>query len=191
VKTEAATRFDKLISTVVITLMCLALALTACANSGGEDIEWNLMLVGDEEIVLSYDEIKAMPSYEGYGGFFTTVGVVNGPFEAKGVPLEDICGLVGGITSSDVVRVSAPDGYSMVLSYEQIQGDFVTYDPETMKEVPHGELKVILMYEQDGKPLPETDGRPLRVAIVGADELLTEGLYWVKWVDKIETLSFE
>ena len=185
------TRLGRLISTLIIASICVVLALTACAQSGSESIEWNLTLVGDEEIVLSYDEIKAMPSYEGYGGFFTTVGVVSGPFEARGIPLEDLCELVGGITPSDVVRVSAPDGYSMVLSYEQVQGDFVTYDPETMKEVPHGELKVILMYERDGKPLPEADGRPLRVAIVGADGLLTEGFYWVKWVDKIETLSFE
>jgi DMSO/TMAO reductase YedYZ molybdopterin-dependent catalytic subunit len=171
--------------------MYIALTLTACAHSEGEYIEWNLTLVGEEELVLSYDEIKALPFHEGLGGFFTTVGIVNGPYEAKGVLLEDLCDLVGGITSSDAVRVSAADGYSMVFSYHQIRGNFITYDLKTMKEVPHGELKVILMYERDGSSLSQEDGRPLRIAIVSSDELLTEGHYWVKWVDKIEILNFE
>jgi len=41
------------------------------------------------------------------------------------------------------------------------------------------------MYEQDGAPLSEDDGRPLRLAIVSEDKLLTEGHYRIKWVDKI------
>jgi DMSO/TMAO reductase YedYZ molybdopterin-dependent catalytic subunit len=171
--------------------VCLILALTACSPSNGESIEWNITLVGQEELVLSYDDVTAMPIHEGWGGFFTTVGVVNGPLEVKGVLLEDLCDLVGGLNSSDVVRVSAPDGYSMVLSYEQVHGDFVTYDPETMREVPNSELEVLVIYEQDGMPLSEEYGRALRIAIVGPNELLTEGHYWVKWVDKIEILNLE
>ena len=52
--------------------------------------------------------------------------------------------------------------------------------------MPHGELKLILMYEQDGKPISDSDGKPFRLAVVGDDNLLTEGHYWVKWVDRIE-----
>jgi len=55
--------------------------------------------------------------------------------------------------------------------------------------VPHEDLTLILMYEQDGAPLSDYDGRPLRLAIVSSsssDEFLTEGHSWVKWVNKIE-----
>ena len=126
-----------------------------------------------------------MPSYEGYGGFFSTVGMINGPFKCKGVPVEDLCALVGGINGSDTLWVSAQDGYMMVFTYDQVKGDFVTYEPATLKEAPHSPLKVILAYEQDGALLSEDDGRPLRLAIVSEDKLLTEGHYWIKWVDKI------
>lgn len=150
-----------------------------------EKINWNLTLIGTAEKVVTFDELKAMPSYEGYGGFFSTVGMINGPFKCKGVPVEDLCALVGGINGSDTLWVSAQDGYMMVFTYDQIKGDFVTYEPATLKEVPHSPLKVILAYEQDGALLSEDDGRPLRLAIVSEDKLLTEGHYWIKWVNKI------
>ena len=193
-KTAIGSRINRLTSTIIVALMCTVLAVTACTNSGGgngaaEPIEWDVTLIGEEELVLSYDEIIAMPSYEGRGGFFTTVGIMNGPYEAKGVLLEDLCDLVGGIGAEDAVKVSAPDGYSMVFSYDQVQGDFITHDPATMSEVPHGELKLILMYEQDDLPLSDADGKPLRLAIVGSEALLTTGHYWVKWVDEVEVIS--
>jgi DMSO/TMAO reductase YedYZ molybdopterin-dependent catalytic subunit len=185
-----------LVLVVALALVCALVPAAGCTpsdtgNTTADEVQWDVTLVGENETVLSYADIKAMPACEGYGGFFTTVGVVNGPYHARGVSLEDLCELAGGMASSDVVRVSAPDGYSMVFSHAQLNGDFVTYEPSTMKEVPHGELEVMLMYEQDGQPLFEDCGRPLRVAIVGSEPLLTEGHYWVKWVSKIEVLSFD
>jgi DMSO/TMAO reductase YedYZ molybdopterin-dependent catalytic subunit len=176
----------RIIPVVIICLLCIAAAMPGCTTPE-EPIDWDVTLVGSEgqQMVVSYDEIKAMPSYEGRGGFFTTVGIVNGPYKAKGVLLEDLCDLVGGVTSSDVVMVSAPDGYLMAFDYDQVMGNINTYDLD-LHDTPHGELKLILMYEQDGKPVPDNDGKPLRLAIIGPVELLTEGHYWVKWVDKIE-----
>ena len=173
---------------IVAVCIVVAVTVTGClhlSEVAEERIDWNLALIGDCEKVISYDEIRAMPSYEGHGGFFSTVGSVNGPFKCKGTPLKDLCNLVGGINATDTVRVYASDGYMMVFTYDQVMGDFITYDPE-LREVPHRELEVILMYEQDGAPLMEYDGRPIRIAIVSKDKLLTEGHYWIKWVDKVE-----
>jgi DMSO/TMAO reductase YedYZ molybdopterin-dependent catalytic subunit len=181
---------------VTLVLASVALALAAVhpweGQADAETEAWKVTLVGREgaERILSYDEITSLPSYEGNGGFFTTVGVVNGPYVAKGVTLSELCKLVGGVTPSDAVMVSAPDGYSSVFDYEQIMGDFITYDSEDLKETPHDELRVILMYRQDGKPLSHEDGKPLRIAVVGTKKgLLVEGSYWVKWVNRIEVLK--
>lgn len=174
---------------ILVVCIGVIIAATGCLHPSGvteEKIDWNLTLIGDCERVLTFDEIKAMPSYDGYGGFFTTVGVVNGPFKCRGAPLEEVCDLVGGINASNTLWASASDGYLMVFTYDQVKGDFITYDPATMREVPHRDLTMILMYEQDGASLPEDCGRPLRLAIVSSDKLLTEGHYWVKWVNKIE-----
>jgi len=181
---------------VVIAVICIGVivALATVVNtypSGvpAETIDWNLTLIGDggNEKVLTFDELKELSSYEGYGGFFSSVGMKYGRFECKGVSVEDLCVLVGGIEPSNTLWVSALDGYLMVFTYDQVQGDILIYDPATLREIPHTGLKMILMYEQDGALIPGDDGRPLRIAIVSSDGgFLTEGHYWVKWVNKIE-----
>lgn len=173
---------------LLILFGCCLLALSGYAYFTGEEkIDWTLTLVGrDGSQELDLGEIRRMSSWEGRGGFFTTVGLVNGPFTCKGVPVEDLCVLVGGITPDECLWVWAPDGYSMVFSYEQVKGDFPTYDPSTMQEIPSQGIKMILMYEQDAALLKEDDGRPLRIALVGDSDFLTEGHYWVKWVNRME-----
>jgi DMSO/TMAO reductase YedYZ molybdopterin-dependent catalytic subunit len=180
---------------IAIGVICIGLAAGIYFLSDREppDIaaSWEVTLVGVDgsQKVLSYSEIKALPSYSGSGGFFTTTGVINGPYQAKGITLEQLCSLVGGLQPSNLVKVSAADGYSTMLDFEQVKGKFITYDPVTLKEKSHQELKPILMFEQDGKPLSEEFGKPLRLAIAGKDGLLTEGLYWIKWINKIEVIQ--
>jgi DMSO/TMAO reductase YedYZ molybdopterin-dependent catalytic subunit len=152
------------------------------------EVKWDLTLVGDDgtEKIVSFAEIKKMPSYSGRGGEFSSAGIISGPYSIKGVPVTELCALVGGIKPDDVLLVSAQDGYSSIFSYSETQGKFITYDPKTMKEVPYRELKLVLIYEQDGAPLTHNYGKPLRIATVGPDDLLVEGHYWVKWVNRIE-----
>ena len=175
-------------------LICLGLAAGLYFRSDrSPDLttSWTVTLVGldGRPKVLSYSEIKALDSYSGKGGFFTTTGIVNGPYQAKGITLEQLCAQVGGLQSTNLVKVSAQDGYSTMLDYGQVKGNFITYDPATLKEKAHKELKPILMFEQDGQPLNADSGKPLRLAVVGQDSLLTEGLYWIKWINKIEIIQ--
>lgn len=184
-------RLRKAIPVLVVGLLCIVAAVLVYFHPWQRnDIKWNLTLVGSngDNVTLNLDDIKAMKSTTAQGGFFTTTGVINGPYDVKGVSIEDLCDLVGGIGPSDLVFVSATDGYSSVFDYDQVSGNLPTYDPVTLKEVPHEKLGLILIYEQDGKPLSYDDGKPLRLAVVGSESLLTEGFYWVKWVDRIEVI---
>ncbi len=152
---------------------------------------WRLTLVGKNgaEKVLSIRDLTGLPSYKGKGGFFSTVGVVTGPYKYEGVTLEELGKQVGGISPGDAVMISARDGYSAVLVYEQVMGEFVTYDTD-LKEVPHEELKTVLVYREEGKPLRHYGGKPLRLAILGPGQgFLTEGAHWVKWIEKIEVMG--
>jgi DMSO/TMAO reductase YedYZ molybdopterin-dependent catalytic subunit len=115
-----------------------------------------------------------------------TAGIVYGPYEVKGVLLQDICDLVGGIPADGFVSVNAPDGYSMAIDYDQIyNGGFLMWEPETLHEVTSDNQIVLLTYEWDGGPISHNDGAPLRLAVVSDEAFLTEGHNWVKWVDEI------
>jgi DMSO/TMAO reductase YedYZ molybdopterin-dependent catalytic subunit len=159
-----------------------------------EPIDWQLTLKGSkgQEKILEFDEILEMPSEEARGGFFSTVGVIYGPYEVKGVAIEDLCNFVGGISENDLVSISATDGYAMVFDYEQIYtGNIQTYDPVDLHEVPHEKQMILLTYEWDNEMIPYNEGKPLRLAVVGSEALLTEGHNWVKWVNLIEVIQLD
>ncbi len=151
--------------------------------------EGNLTLTGNETKVYTLDEIKAMPSYTAGGGFKKSSGAIVGPFTYKGVNITYLTGLVGGLTPSNSVKVTASDGYSMTYTYDQIMGDITTYNATTGEPEPDGHVTMVLAYEEGENPIPNEYGGPLRIAFVGPDSPITDGHFWIKWVNKIEILG--
>ena len=182
---------------VVIACLCIGLVLiSGCTgNEMGKSTpladpmykSWNLTLNGTTEKVLTLSDLQALPAVTANGYAVSTTGIRFGPYTCKGVDLRDLTALVGGIGEKDQVWVYAPDGYLWVFDAGQLNGKgFVTFN-ESLREVPSPQLKVILMYEQDGKPVTYNDGGPARIAIVSdSPGIVTEGSAWVKWADRIE-----
>lgn len=182
---------------LVIACLCMGLVLiSGCTgNAIGKSIpaadpsisNWHLTLNGTTEKVLTLSDLQALPAVTANGYAVSTTGIRFGPYTCKGADLRDLAALVGGVGEKDQLWVYAPDGYLWVFDGGQLNGKgFVTFN-ESLREVPSPPLKVILMYEQDGKPVTYNDGGPARVAIVSdSPGIVTEGSAWVKWVDRIE-----
>lgn len=134
------------------------------------------------------DEIKKLPSTEGYGGMKSSTGRITPPVKVKGVKLQDLFAEVGGLPSDMAVGIVAKDGYEMTVSVEMLDaGDFITYDMVTGDEKKVDESLIMMVaYEYDGRPFdPESDG-PLRLAIVSPEmNQVTDGHWWVKWVTRL------
>jgi hypothetical protein len=153
-----------------------------------QPMELTLVGLNGTQRVLNASEIAALPSYSGMAGFINSYGTVTPPNNYTGVNLTTLCNLVGGFNESECLEITGSDGYSMVYTYAQINGDFLTFDPVTHKEVNHTQpLTCILAYFKNGQNLSSDEG-PLRFVIVGKD-LLTEGHTWVKFVVTIEICS--
>jgi DMSO/TMAO reductase YedYZ molybdopterin-dependent catalytic subunit len=188
---------QKIQGSLVIACLCMGLVLmSGCAGNAIKNSvppadpassNWSLILNGTTEKVLTLSDLQALHAVTAHGYAVSTTGIRFGPYTCKGVDLRDLAGLVGGIGEKDQVWVYAPDGYLWVFDAGQLNGKgFVTFN-ESLLEVPSPPLKVILMYEQDGKPVSYNDGGPARVAIVSESPgFVTEGSAWVKWVDRIE-----
>ena len=180
-------------------MLVLSLLFTGCVgtvpSASGPSVtgssenfsDWNLTVNGSTQTVYTLDQIRKLPATTGNGFAVSTVGIKYGPYTCKGVLLTDLLDSAGGLTGKDQVWISAPDGYLWVFDHEQVQGrGFVTFN-EDLKEIPSPALKILMMYEQDGKPLSYDDGGPLRVAIISDEKgVVTEGSAWVKWVNSIE-----
>ena len=149
--------------------------------------DWHLILNGTTEKVFTIDDLRRFPAVTGNGYAVSTTGIRFGPYLCTGVDLRDLIADVGGMVPGDQVWISAPDGYMWVFDADQLDGrGFVTFNTD-LKEIPSPPLRIILMYEQDNKPVSYDDGGPARIVIVSEEPgIVTEGSAWVKWVNKIE-----
>ena len=140
------------------------------------------------QLVLNETTIGSLPSFESKGGFKTSAGSLQGIGNYTGVRLSTLLDLVGGMNSDCSLRVTAADGYSMVYTYDQVEGEnFTSYSPLNGDEVPATEAyTVVLAYYRDGINITSDDGGPLRLATLGPEGLLTDGHFWIKWVTKME-----
>jgi hypothetical protein len=140
--------------------------------------------------VLNETGIAALASYTGPSGFKSSGGLIAALGDYTGVPVLTLLDLVGGITSTQTLTVTASDGYSMVYTYSQVNGqDFTTYDPVTGSEAsPTQPMVLCVNYFVNGTALPSEEG-PLRIGVVGPEGLLTEGHFWTKMTSKLEVTN--
>lgn len=175
-------------------VLCILAGCTgtpAAGESAADDFQdWSLTLNGSREVVLTLEELRQLPAVEGHGYAVSTVGIRYGPYRCRGVDLNQLVDMAGGMGPKDQVWVFAPDGYLWVFDAEQMGGGgFVTFN-EDLQEIPSPPLTIILMYEQDGHPLSLDEGGPARIAIISEEPgVVTEGSAWVKWVDRIEVVK--
>ncbi len=173
---------------LLIALIGIVLCISGCIT-GGDDA--SVTLDGQKSQVLTLGDIKDLPSIEGYGGRKNSVGQITLPTLYKGVPITTLYELDHAISNDSAMRIGAVDGYLATFSYNQfVDGVFITYD-EDGNEVPAGELTMILAYEEDGKPIPEEFGGPLRLAIIGPDQPISDGHWWVRFVTTFEAVNIE
>jgi DMSO/TMAO reductase YedYZ molybdopterin-dependent catalytic subunit len=177
---------------LVLSCWCAGCAGTAPASppvtTPADDFSsWRLTVNGSTVTEYTLEQIQKLPATAGNGFAVSTVGIKYGPYICTGVLLTDLLAPSGGISEGEQAWISAPDGYLWVFDHDQVQGNgFITFN-ESLKEIPSPPLRILLMYEQDGKPLSYNDGGPIRVAIISDEKgVVTEGSAWVKWVDKIE-----
>jgi DMSO/TMAO reductase YedYZ molybdopterin-dependent catalytic subunit len=149
-----------------------------------------LTLVGVNGTVKNITEkdITSMQNIVMKGGYKTSAGSIRGISNYTGVKLSDVLKLIGGINQENSLRVTAADEYSMVYTWEELSGNFLTFDPATGDETNNTKPFIpVLAYLDAGKPLASSDG-PLRFVILGEEGLITEGHFWVKQTVKIEVI---
>lgn len=177
----------------------LAIAFSSFQLLGFAGVETNttelppmsLTVVGatGSQIVLNENDIAALPSYRAYGGYKNQLGNVKGLGNYTGVSLNTLCDLVGGLTSTSIVNVSASDYWSIFTFDEVANGNFTTYNSNG-EGVPHSQpLVPLVAYYFNDANITEDKGGPLRLAIVGPEGLVTNSTHWVKWVVKVEVID--
>jgi hypothetical protein len=192
-------RYTKIVH-IIIALLLLGMLIAGIAScntkisSSTNGTDTVVLTISKETQTNTYTmtALKSLPVFTGWAGTMSSTGTISGPYQYKGVKLSDLLEAVGGVTEENAVRVSAKDGYAMTISYRQLtEGNFTVIDSTNGKEVdPAGAPVVFLAYEEDGNTLGESFG-PLRLGIMTSQNQVTEGHWWVKWVQKIEVIAVQ
>ncbi len=191
---------NRLIILYVSFIFLISLVFTGCAPrvaetpgpAGATDKKSIIFtLVGpDGEKTFTMDELKSLPVSEGQAGIISSTGQISIPEPFKGVAIKDLVNSMSvPFDPSMGVTITAVDGYSMALSYDQvINGSFIAYDPAAGKELPlHDPLTAIIAYERSGGPLNATEEGALRLAVISEkNNQVVDGHWSVKWVNKVE-----
>jgi DMSO/TMAO reductase YedYZ molybdopterin-dependent catalytic subunit len=165
----------------------MALSLAGCARDTTV-----VLTVSKDGAAKEYTltQLKALGTVSGKGGSMSSTGKISGPNDIKGVPVDAVLKGLGGMEEGKAIRVEAKDGYSMTVSEKQIAADeFTCFNSVTKQEASHGDLTMLLIFEENGKALDEGAG-PLRLGIVSDEGTVTEGHWWVKWVTKIDVIDY-
>ncbi len=148
---------------------------------------------GTTTVVLNATGLAALPQTSGLGGKFKTQ---SGTFDYgtyTGVSMTTLLDLVGGISSSQVLCVTAADTWAKNYTYAQITGTGLTmFDPATnATATPTQPVTMILAYYLDGTSanLPTYDGSYLITAFVGSDGLSTTANLYSKYVIELRVYN--
>lgn len=180
---------------VLAAVVVVALQLSRSATSQSKTIPlpaMSLTVIGatGNQVVLNSSSIAKLASHSAYGGLKSSGGQIQSYGNYTGIPLMTLLNLVGGISNGQTVTITAMDGYSMVYTYQQVNGQgYVTYDRVTGSETAAtAPLTVVVAYYYNGTALTSDVG-PLRLAILGSQGVLTEGHFWTKLVAKIQVTA--
>ncbi len=184
----------KMIALIVVVVMLIAIPLIYLTmDDSPEETEESLVTVMDTP--MSLGELKEMDTVSGTVRFQNRFDNWNEPTEYTGVTLSS---LVGDMEGTDILVVTATDGYSQQFSYRQV------FPSETNSEI---QGDIILAYKQGDTSVPDWEDGPM-IAVLpedgdfsNADLNMTRSLVsdynrqssagslWVKNVEKIEVIE--
>lgn len=151
------------------------------------EIRYVLTVNGDSSLTFTIEQLMALSSQSGSGGFIKTTGAIVGPYNYTGVPVRD---LVEMVYSSDnySLEVVATDGYTMTFSSSQVINGTFAYYNSAGDVIGFDEFTMLLAYEEEGESLGDMR---LRIVIVDDDEFpITDGHFWSKYVRTINVIQY-
>ncbi len=193
----------KILAVILVVIIAVAVAATALyvlwpksttSNTTTSNtlpaMSLTLVAANGTSITINQTEIGKLTTVTSAGGLESSGGAIEGVGNYTGVPILTLLGLVGGMTSDETLTITATDGYSMVFTYDQVNGQgYPTFDPVTGNAVDSNQtLTLIAAYYYNDVPLTKDIG-PIRIALVGSQGLLTEGHFWIFYASTIAITS--
>jgi hypothetical protein len=149
------------------------------------------VIYGDEQTNYTLEELEALDSYTGTGGYIKTKAlptvIITGPYEYTGVSITLLLNQINNLPENYSIIIKASDDWTTEYNQSQIQGDVAVYN-ESGNITGTGGVTMLLAYKEDGEYINESTDGSLRIVYVD-DEAITSSSQWAKMVVSIEIVE--
>ncbi len=148
--------------------------------------------IAGEEHNYTMTELQVLPSATGLGGFIKTAATPptpSGPFNYTGVLMTNLLADVGNLPENYSLQVLSSDGYTTYFTKNEVQGVMEAFDSTTAESIGNRLFLMVLAYHEDGAPLSEEIGGPLRIIFLPDGDYMSAGHSWPKFVTSISVID--
>ncbi len=156
-------------------------------GDGGDGEGNNLLTIRVQSRYYNYtlDDLTALPSITGQGGYKKSSGTISGPYTYTGVAISEILDSIPSLPATYTIRAKARDGYTLSYSMQEMNGHVMVYN-ETGVEIGTGNLTMMIAYKQNNAYMNENTNGPLRIAFVDTEPAITNSGLWLSSLSEIE-----
>ena len=156
-------------------------------GDGGDGEGNNLLTIRVQSRYYNYtlDDLTALPSVTGQGGYKKSSGAISGPYTYTGVDVNVLLDSIPSLPTNYTFHAKAHDGYTLSYSMEEMNGHVMVYN-ETGVEIGTGNLTMMIAYKQNNAYMNENSNGPLRITFVDTEPAFTNSGLWLSSLSEIE-----
>lgn len=138
---------------------------------------------------LVESELRTLPATNGEGGYLKKDGVtIIGPFNYTGVRVSYLLEQISDLPENFIVIARSGDGYTSQYTKKMVYGELSGYNA-TGYPVDEINSTMLVAYDENGAPISEENGGPLKIVFINEDGNLTDGNLWSKDVVTLTILE--
>jgi hypothetical protein len=164
-------------------------------NNPTEESAILTVIYGDEQTNYTLEELEALDSYTGMGGYRTSFPSIKGQGNYTGVPIATLVEQTASNIENYSIIVTSNDGEqteNKTYNYSLVLGNVDIYNPNNSSDpTPIGNdgLTMVLTYKYEGDYLNESKEGKLKITFLDESGSITSSGLWWKYVISIEIVE--
>jgi len=182
------------IAMILVTATAVVFLVQLPTTQNNPDNETIVLTVSSSDVTMNYtmNGLMALPSITGLAGFVRT-GVspptISGLYNYTGVAVSTLFADIGTLPENYSLEVLSSDGYTTYFNKSEVQGILEAYDSVSAEPIGPRNFTMVLAYQEDGVPLSEEYGGPLRMVFLPDGDYMSAGHSWPKYIANLTIID--
>jgi len=179
---------------ILVTAIAVVFLVQLPTTQNNPDNGIIVLTVSNSDVTMNYtmNGLMALPSITGLAGFVRT-GVspptISGPFNYTGIAVSTLFADIGTLPENYSLEVLSSDGYTTYFNKSEVHGTLEAYNSVSAEPIGLRNFTMVLAYQEDGVPLSEEYGGPLRMVFLPDGDYMSAGHSWPKYIANLTIID--